>query len=75
MKRNEGTPIMVERLRDFHRTDNQERIRANLLRWVEDPLKPRTNSGGLRIDPILALFAALAVLAGSTFAFFWLVRP
>jgi hypothetical protein len=75
MKRNESTSIMVERLRGLHRTDNQERIRETLLRSVEDPLKPRTNSGGLRIDPILVLFAALAVLAGSTFVFFCLVRP
>ena len=41
-----------------------------LLRWVEDPLKPRTVSGTLRINPILCLLGALAVLALGTFLAF-----
>ena len=41
---------------------------------IEDPLRPRTDKGSLRANPILLLLAALAVVAGGTFLFFSLAR-
>ncbi|HTT21962.1 MAG TPA: hypothetical protein VMG82_23735 [Candidatus Sulfotelmatobacter sp.] len=41
---------------------------------IEDPLKPKTNKGNLRINPILVLLAVMALLAGATFLFFSLVQ-
>ena len=41
---------------------------------MEDPLKPQTDMGGLRINPILVLLVVMALLAGGTFLFFSLVQ-
>ena len=70
----EQITAVVMRLRNFHGADRQERFGEALLRWIEDPLKPRTSKGGLRINPILVLLAAMALLAGGTFLFFSLVQ-
>jgi hypothetical protein len=61
---------LLSRLRECHQPAPQDRFGAMLLRWVEDPLKPRTVSGTLRINPILCLLGALAVLALGTFLAF-----
>lgn len=45
-----------------------------MLRWIEDPLRPKTDKGSLRINPILIFLALIALLAGSTFLFFSLVQ-
>jgi hypothetical protein len=72
MKREENVPAMVTRLRDLHAADRKERLGDVFLRWIEDPLRPRTNSG--RPSLILLLLVALAVLAGGTFLLFSLVQ-
>ena len=64
----------VARLRSLHAKDREERLVGALLRWIEDPVKPKTDKGNLRINPILLLLAAMAVLAGGTFLFFSLVQ-
>jgi hypothetical protein len=74
MKRSEEVREMANRLREFHRTDGQERIASALVRSIEDPLKPRTRKGSLRINPIFVLLAALATMAVATFLFFSLVQ-
>lgn len=64
----------VARLRSFHPKDQEERLGGALQRWIEDPVKPKTDKGNLRINPILVLLTAMAVLAGGTFLFFSLVQ-
>jgi len=74
MNRDEQTSAMVDRLREFHRREERERIRPSLLRWIANPLRPKTKEGQLRVNPILLLLAALVVLTASTFLFFSLVQ-
>jgi len=54
--------------------DRREQLGEGLRRMIEDPLKPKTNKGNLRINPILVLLAVMALLAGATFLFFSLVQ-
>jgi hypothetical protein len=75
MKKDERVVAMVERLRELGAADRGERIRDSLQRWIENPLKPKTKEGNLRVNPILLLLAALVVLTASTFLFFSLVQP
>lgn len=65
---------VVERLGTSHSADKAERVGRTLLRWIEDPLKPKTKGGKLRVNPILVLLAAMALLATGTFVFFSLVQ-
>jgi len=74
MNDKEQITAVVMRLRDFHAVDQQERIGAALLRSIEDPLRPKTDKGNLRINPILVPPTAMALLAGGTFVFFSLVH-
>jgi hypothetical protein len=62
------------RLRRFHPTDPEERLRDSLRRWIEDPVKPRTDKGNLRVNGILVLLSAMALLAGATFLLFSFVQ-
>jgi hypothetical protein len=73
MKHKEQIAI-VARLRSFHAEDQEERLVSVLRRWIEDPIMPKTDKGTLRINPILVLLTAMAVLAGGTFLFFSLVQ-
>lgn len=68
MKNKEQITAVVARLRDFHA--REEKIGDILLRWIEDPLKPKTHKGNLRINPTQVLLAGTALLAGGTFLFF-----
>ena len=74
MKHKEQITTAVARLRSFHATDQQERLSGALRRWIADPVKPETDKGNPRINPILVLLTAMAVLAGGTFLFFSLVQ-
>ena len=74
MKNDEHISAMVGRLREFHEAEGNERLTNTALRWIEDPLKPRTADGNLRPSLILVLFAAVALLAAATFLVFSLVR-
>ncbi|HEV2396223.1 MAG TPA: hypothetical protein VGS27_04745, partial [Candidatus Sulfotelmatobacter sp.] len=65
---------IVARLRSFHSENGEERLVDALRLWIEDPTKPKTDKGTLRINPILVLLAAMAVVAGGTFLFFSLVQ-
>jgi hypothetical protein len=64
----------VARLRSLHGTDQEERLVSTLRCWIEAPVKPKTDKGNLRINPILVLLTVMAVLAGGTFLFFSLVQ-
>jgi len=65
---------MVARLRSFHSGNGEQPLGDALRRWIEDPVKPKTNQGNLRVNPILVLLTAMAVLAGCTFLFFSMVQ-
>jgi hypothetical protein len=73
MKHKEQIAI-VARLRSFCAKDQEEWLVGALRRWIEDPVKPKTDKGNLRINPILVLLTAMAALAGGTFLFFSLVQ-
>ena len=75
MKKDEQVSAMLDRLRELRAADRGERIRDTVQRWIEDPLKPKTKDGKLRVNPILVLLAAMALLAISTCVFFSLVHP
>jgi len=70
MTGNTQTERMRELLRQFYTQDIEESLLASLLQRVEDPLKPRTETGGLRLNPILLLLAAILALAVGTFLSF-----
>jgi hypothetical protein len=74
MKRDEHITELFERLRNLHAADREARFGDAFLGWIEDPLKPRTNNGKVRINQILLLLATLAMLAGGTFLFFSVVQ-
>jgi hypothetical protein len=74
MKNDEHISAMVGRLREFHEAEGNERLTNTALHWIEDPLKPRTADGNLRLSPILVFLVVLAVLAAATFLAFSLVR-
>jgi hypothetical protein len=74
MSEKEQTLRIVSLLRSFHAADKQERLGDTLRRWAEDPIKPRTDKGNLRINPILVLLALIALLMAATFLFFSLVQ-
>jgi hypothetical protein len=70
MKEHAQAEAMRERLRQSHAQDIEENLFASLRRRVEDPLKPRTENGGFRLNPILLLLAVILVLAAGTFLSF-----
>lgn len=73
MKHQEQIAIFA-RLRSFHSGNGKEPLGDALRRWMEDPLRPMTDKGTLRINPIVILLTGMAVLAGGTFLFFSLVQ-
>lgn len=74
MKANTQLDEMHDRLIEFHLRSPKERIGDALLRWVEDPLKPRDERGRFRVNPILLLLAIVFALVFGTFLFFSMVQ-
>lgn len=74
MKEKQQMATLVGRVRSFHATHQQERLGNTLLRWIEDPLRPKTDKGNLRINAVLVLLTTVALLAGGTFLVFSLVQ-
>ena len=66
--------IRIARLREFHAMDRHEELGEVLRRLIEDPLKPKTDKGTLRVNRIVVLLAVTALLAGGTFLFFSFVQ-
>ena len=50
--------------------DPEARLFSSLLRQIENSLRPRTEDGRLRLNPILLLLALILVLAAGTFLSF-----
>jgi hypothetical protein len=65
---------MHDRLIDRYMQNPEERFCDALLRLVEDPLKPRDEQGGFRVNPILLLLAVVLALVFGGFVFFSVVR-
>lgn len=74
MKNGEHITALVMRLEKYQGKGREERLAHTWRRWMEDPLKPQTDTGSLRINPVLVLLAVLALLAGGTFLFFSLFQ-
>jgi hypothetical protein len=74
MKDRDQIAIRIERLREFHSMDRQERLGEVLRRLIKDPLRPKTDRGSLRVNPILVLLAAMALLTGATFLLFSFIQ-
>jgi hypothetical protein len=74
MEQGNNTGTVVARLRSFHAANREERLMDAFVRRIEDPVKPRTDKGSFRANPILLLLAALAAVAGGTFLFFSLAQ-
>jgi hypothetical protein len=74
MKDKEQIAIRMARLREFHAMDRHGQFAEALRRLIADPLKPETDKGALRVNPILVLPAGMALLAGGTFLFFSFVQ-
>ena len=74
MKITEQRDNVVVRLRKYSAAGREERLEHLLRRWIEDPLRPRTHRGNLRINPILVLLAVMVLLGLGTFLFFSLVH-
>jgi hypothetical protein len=66
--------IRILRLRKFRAMDRHGQFAEALRRLIEDPLKPKTDRGTLRVNPIVVLLAGMALLAGGTFLFFSFVQ-
>jgi hypothetical protein len=74
MKDKDQIAIRTARLREIHSVDRQERLGEVLRRLIEDPLRPKTERGSLRVNPILVLLAGMALLTGATFLFFSFIQ-
>lgn len=62
------------KLNDDLARDKSESLLATLVRWCEDPLRPRTEQGNFRPSPTLVLIGVLFTLSVLTFVGFSLVR-
>ena len=75
MKRNPQIETMRERLQSYFAQEREDTIVASLQHWTEDPLKPRTENGGFRLNPILLLLAVLITFSVCSFLLFSFVHP
>jgi hypothetical protein len=74
MQRNHDISAALASLRSFHAAEAHEQFTRTLLRWIEDPLKPTTASGHVRVNPVLLFLLVVLALAAGTFLVFSLVQ-
>lgn len=70
MRRSPQIETLRERLQSYLAQESKDTILASLRHWTEDPLKPRTENGSFRLNPILLLLAVLATFSAGTFLYF-----
>ena len=70
MKDEEQIALRVAHLREFQAMDRRQHLVEVWRRLIEDPLKPKTDKGNLRVNPILVLLVLMVLLAGGTFLVF-----
>jgi len=66
---------MQARLSNFLREHPEESISGNLLKAVQDPLKPLTENGRLRINPLLLILTTILLFVVGLFLFFSFGQP
>ena len=74
MRRSPQIETMRERLQSYLAQAREHTILASLRHWTEDPLKPRTENGSFRLNPILLLLAVLTTFSAGTFFYFSFVH-
>ena len=74
MKEIDQVARQIARLREFHAMDQREQFGELLLRLIADPLKPKTDTGNVRVNRVLVLLTVMALMAGGTFLFFSFVQ-
>ena len=75
MRPNSQTEAMRYRLQSYLNDGCKDTVVAVLRRVIEDPLKPRNEMGGFRLNPILLLLAVLITFSVGAFLFFSFVHP
>jgi hypothetical protein len=75
MRPNSQTEAMRYRLQSYFNDGREDTVLAVLRRVIEDPLKPRNEMGGFRLNPILLLLALLITFSAGSFLFFGFVHP
>ena len=70
MRRSPQTETMRERLQGYVAQAREDTLPASFRHWTEDPLKPRTENGSFRLNPILLLLAVLATFTAGAFLYF-----
>jgi hypothetical protein len=66
---------MRERFSTFLREDAEERLSAYLARGIQDPLKPLSGNGRLRVNPLLLILTAITLFSVGVFLFFSFGQP
>jgi hypothetical protein len=74
MEANAQVDQMHDRLVDFYMQNQTARLWDALLRFVEDPLKPREEHRRFRVNPLLLLLATMFALLFGTFLVFSVVQ-
>ena len=75
MRPSSQTEAMRYRLQSHLNDGREGTVLALLRRVIEDPLRPRNEMGGFRLNPILLLLAVLITFSVGTFLFFSFVNP
>ena len=66
---------MQARLSNLLREHPEESISGNLLKAVQDPLKPLTENGRMRINPLLLILTTIMLFVIGVFLFFSFGQP
>jgi len=66
---------MKARLSTFLSEHPEENLSGNLVKAVQDPLKPLIENGRLRLNPLLLILTAIMLFVGGLFIFFSLGQP
>jgi len=61
---------MHERLSKFLTDDPEDRFWGDIIRRLEDQLKPRTSDGRFRVNPLLLILGSVALVSVGIFLFF-----
>jgi hypothetical protein len=75
MRPNSQTEAMRYRLQSYLNDGREDTVLAVLRRVIEDPLRPRNEMGGFRLNPILLLLAVLITFSAGAFLFFSFGHP
>lgn len=66
---------MQTRLSTFLREHLEESLAGNVVKSVQDPLKPLTENGRLRINPLLLILMTIMLFVVGLFLFFSFGQP